>query len=69
MVVIIPKGSRYFRVVVLVEVLRKAATVLLKWRLTTDINFHDTLHGLHMGRGMGTTSLEAKMLQHLKAMR
>ena len=31
--------------------------------------FKDVLHGFQMGRGMGTASLEAKMLQQLTDMR
>ena len=36
-----------------------------------SIQFHETIHGLHTGRGRGTrtTSLEAKLLQHMMDMR
>ena len=33
------------------------------------ISFHDTLQGFQVGRGTGTTTLEAKLLQQLTAMR
>ena len=33
------------------------------------IHFHDTLHGLRMGREIRNTSLESKLLQKLAAMR
>ena len=38
-------------------------------RLTSDIMYHDVLHGSRAGRGMGTAALEAKILQQLMSMR
>ena len=38
-------------------------TRLLKRRLVSAITFHDVLHGFRAGRGTGTASLEAKLLQ------
>ena len=38
-------------------------------QLTIAINFYNLLHGLQAGHGMGTTSLEAKLLQQLTDMR
>ena len=38
-------------------------------RLTTAITYHDALHGFREGRGTGTATLEAKLLQQLAAMR
>ena len=33
------------------------------------IQFHDTLHGFRAGRGTGTTTLKAKLLQKIIAMK
>ena len=69
-VVLIPKGaSRNFRGIVMVELLWKTVTSLMNFRLTPAINFHDVLHGFRAGRRKGTADLEAKLPQHLTAMR
>ena len=67
-IVLIPKGNSNFCGIRLVEVLWKIVTGILNCRLTTAIQFHDTLHGFCTGRGTGTTSLEATMPQQLMAM-
>ena len=36
---------------------------------TTAITYHDPLHGFRAGRGTGTATLKAKLLQQLAAMR
>ena len=51
------------------EVLWKVVAVILNRRLTSSITFHDVLHGFRAGRDKGTTTLEAKLLQQLAAMR
>ena len=51
------------------EVTWKLLTVILHRRLTTGIKLHDVLHGFREGRGTGTATLEAKLLQQLAAMR
>ena len=67
-VVMVPKGKGEFRVIGLVEVIWKLLTLILHRRLTT-IKIHDILHGFREGRGTGTSTLEAKLLQQLAAMR
>ena len=47
----------------------KVVAVILNRRLTSSITFHDVLHGFRAGRGTGTTTLEAKLLQQLAAIR
>ena len=42
---------------------------ILHCRLTTSITYHEFLHGFWLGRGTGTSTLEAKLLQQLAAMR
>ena len=47
----------------------KVVAEILHFRLTTAITYHDFLHGFRAGRGTGTATLEAKLLQKLAAMR
>ena len=68
-VVLIPKGKREYRGIGLVEVTWKVVAAILHLRLTKGITFHDALHGFWEGRGTGTATLEAKLLQRLAAMR
>ena len=67
--VLIPKEKMKFRGVGLVEVTWKVVAVILHCRLTSGIKFHDALHGFREGRGTGTATLKAKLLQQLAAMR
>ena len=66
---VIPKGKGDYWGIGLVEVMWKVVAVILNRRLTSSITFHDVLHGLRAGRGTGTATLEAKLLQQLTAMR
>ena len=68
-VVLIPKGKGEFRGIGLVEVTWKLIAVILHRRLTAVLQLHDALHGFQEGRGTGTATLEAKLLQQLAAMR
>ena len=47
----------------------KIVTVILNRRFTSSTTFHDVLHGFRAGRGTGTATLKAKLLQQLAAMR
>ena len=47
----------------------KVVAAILHRRLATAITYHDLLHGFRAGRGTGTATLEAKLLQQLAAMR
>ena len=47
------------------EVVWKAVAVTLNCRFTAPITYHNSLHGFRSGRGMGTTTLEVKILQQL----
>ena len=42
---------------------------ILNRRFTASITYHDFLHGLWAGRGTGTATLEAKLLQELAVLR
>ena len=65
MVVLILKGRWYLRGIGLVEVLWKMVKGILNWIFTTDIGFHDTLHGFMVGREVSTASIETKLLQNM----
>ena len=67
-VVLIPKGKKDYRGIGLVEVVWKVVAEILNRRFTSSITYHDALHGFRAGRGMGTTTLEANMLQKLADM-
>ena len=68
-VVLIPKGTKEYRGIGLVEVTWKVVAVILYRRLTTVITFHDALHGFREGRSTGKATPEAKLLQQIAAMR
>ena len=68
-VVLIPKGKKDYRGIGLMGVMWKVVAAILNRRLTTYITFHDFLHGFWAGRGTGTVTLEAKLLQQLAALR
>ena len=67
--VLIPKGKGDYRGIGLVEVMWKVVAVILNHRFTSSITFHDVLNGFRAGRGMGTSTLEDKIIQKLAAMR
>ena len=68
-VVLIPKGKKYYRGIGLVEVMWKVVAAVFNLRLTASISYHYFLHGFRSGRGIGTATLEAKLLQQLAALR
>ena len=65
----IPKGRKEYRGIGLVEVMWKVVEAILHCRLATSITYHDLLHGFLAGRGTGTATLEAKLLQQISDMR
>ena len=67
--VFIPKGGNDYCGTGLVDVLWKVVIVIINCRLSTTIYFHEVLHEFWEVRGMGTTSIEAKLLQQLTDMR
>ena len=68
-VVLIPKGKKDYRGIGLVEVMWKVVAAILNRRLTASITFYEFLHGFRAGRGKGTATLEANLLQQLAALR
>ena len=67
--VLIPKGVGYYRGIGLVEMIWKAVAVILNCRFTDAITYHDFLHKFRAGCGMGTATLEVKLLQQVAALR
>ena len=63
------KGGNDYRGIGLVEVMWKEVAAILNRRLTDSITFHKFLHIFRAGCGTGTTTLEAKLLQQLVALR
>ena len=68
-VFLIPKGKKDYRGIGLVEVMWKVVVAILNHRFKASITYHDALHGFRAGRGTGTATLEAKLLQQLAALR
>ena len=68
-VFLIPKEKKDYRGIDLVEVMWKVVAAILNRRFTASITYHDVLHGFRAGRGTGTATLEAKLLQQLAALR
>ena len=67
-VVIILKGGGEYLSICLMEVVWKVVEVILNYRFTTFITYHNSLHGLWAGRGTGTTTLKIKLLQGVTEM-
>ena len=61
--VLIPKGKGEYRGTDLVELVWKVVAVVLNLHLTASITYHNFLNGFQEGRGTGTATLEAKLLQ------
>ena len=68
-VVLIPKEKQEYRGIGLVEVMWKVVAAILNHWITASITYHDFLNGFRAGRGTGTATLDAKLLQQLAAMR
>ena len=62
-VVLLPKGGGQFRGIGLLESLWKVITSIMNRRMASTIELHDALHGFRAGRGTGTATIEAKLLQ------
>ena len=67
--VLILKGNGYCRDIGLMEVVWKVVTEILHRLLTASITYHNFIHGFRAGRNTGTSTLEAKLIQKLTAMR
>ena len=69
MVVLIPKGKKYYRGIGLVEVMWRVVATILNCRFTASMTYHDFLLGFRVGHGTGTTTLKTKLIQQLAALR
>ena len=63
------QGEKDYRGISLIEVMWKVVAAILNHHFTASITYHDVLHGFMTGRGTGTATLEAKLLQQLAALR
>ena len=68
-VVLIPEGKKNYQDIGLVEVMWKVVAAIRNRHFTASITYHDDLHGFRAGRGTGTATLEAKLLQQLASLR
>ena len=68
-VVLIPKGGNKYHDIGRMEVMWKVVAAILNRWLTASITFHEFFHGFRAGRGTGTATLNAKLLQNLTALR
>ena len=69
MFVIAPKETGNFRGIQLVEVLWNTILGVINRQIGVAVQFHNILHGLWGGQGIGTEFIEDKILQQLTAMR
>ena len=65
----IPKGEKDYCGIGLMGVMWKVVTASFNRRLAASIMFHDFLHWFQVGRGMGTATLEAKLIHQLASLR
>ena len=67
--VLFPKLRKDYQDIGLMEVMWKVMAAILNLWLTASISFHDFFHSFWKGCGIGTATLEAKLLQQLAALR
>ena len=68
-VVLISKGKKDYWGIGLVEVMWKVVAEIINRRFTASITYHNFFHGFRAGRGTGTATLNAKLLQQLVDLR
>ena len=61
--VLSPKVGGYFRGIGLVEVICEVCAYIIKNSLRSAIALHVALHVFRQGRGTGTPTMEAKLVQ------
>ena len=65
--VLIPKGTTYTRVIVLLDTLCKVVESLMDTLLRSSLQFHDVLHGFPDRRGMGTAIMKLNTAQDISS--
>ena len=68
-VFLIPKVKKDYQGIGLVEVMWKVVAEILNLCFIASVAYHEFLHGFREGRGTGTATFEAKLLQKLVALR
>ena len=68
-VVLIPMRKGDYHGIGLMEVVWKLVTAILNLRLTASITYHEFVHGFREGLSTVTSTLEAKLIQKLAALR
>ena len=68
-VVLIPKGVGGYHGIGLMEVVWKLVAAILNLWLTASITYHKFIHGFQAGHGTDTSTLDAKLIQQLAALR
>ena len=66
---LILKGVGKYCGIGLVEVIWKAVAMILNLCFINAITYHNLLHGFWAGRGMGTATLDIKLLHQVAALR
>ena len=64
-VVLLPKSDGGVRGIGLLDVIWKLVTAIIDRRVSSNVQYHDALHGFRAKRGTGTAILEAKLFQQL----
>ena len=64
-IVLLPKSDSGVRGIGLLDVIWKLITATIEHRVSSNVRYHDTLHGFRAKRGTGTAVIEAKLFQQL----
>ena len=63
--VFLPKGRGEYLRIGLMEVVCKVYAAVESFWLKRNVDLHDALHGFRVGRGLGTATLDSKLVQKL----
>ena len=61
--ILVPKGNIDTQWIGLLKVLWKVIGAIIDTRIKKAVTFHDVFNGFHVGRGMGTATMEIKFAQ------
>jgi retron-type reverse transcriptase len=63
--VLIPKPDKSFRGIALLETAYKLISLIIHRRLTSTIQFHDSIHGFRKNHGTSTAIMNVKLLMQM----